>query len=106
MVDGDYVFVSGTTGYNYQNMEISDSVIEQADQCFINIQKVLEEAGSSTKNIVRVTYIFSDREDFESCWPVFNKWLGAIKPAATMFEARLSKDEMKVEIQVTAKINT
>ena len=106
VVDGDYVFVSGTTGYNYQNMEISDSVIEQADQCFINIQKVLEEAGSSTKNIVRVTYIFSDREDFESCWPVFNKWLGAIKPAATMFEARLSKDEMKVEIQVTAKINT
>ena len=106
VVDGDYVFVSGTTGYNYQNMEISDSVIEKADQCFINIQKVLEEAGSSTKNIVRVTYIFSDREDFESCWPVFNKWLGAIKPAATMFEARLSKDEMKVEIQVTAKINT
>ena len=106
VVDGDYVFVSGTTGYNYQNMEIRDSVIEQADQCFINIQKVLEEAGSSTKNIVRVTYIFSDREDFESCWPVFNKWLGAIKPAATMFEARLSKDEMKVEIQVTAKINT
>lgn len=106
VVDGDYVFVSGTTGYNYLNMEISDSVIEQADQCFINIQEALEDAGSSIKNIVRVTYIFSDRGDFESCWPVFNKWLGAIKPAATMFEARLSKDEMKIEIEVTAKINS
>ena len=105
VVDGDYVFVSGTTGYNYQNMEISDSVIEQADQCFINIKKALEEAGASTKNIVRVTYIFPDRADFESCWPVFNKWLGAIKPAATMFEARLAKNEMKVEIQVTANKN-
>ena len=61
VVDGDYIFVSGTTGYNYQNMEISDSVIEQADQCFTNIQKALEEAGASVKNIVRVTYIFSDR---------------------------------------------
>ncbi len=106
VVDGDYIFVSGTTGYNYQNMEISDSVIDQADQCFINIQKALEEAGASTKNIVRVTYIFSDRADFESCWPVFNKWLGSIKPAATMFEARLAKDEMKIEIQVTANVNT
>ena len=105
VVDGDYVFVSGTTGYNYENMEFSDSVIEQADQCFINIKKALEEAGASTKNIVRVTYIFPDRADFESCWPVFNKWLGAIKPAATMFEARLAKDEMKIEIQVTANKN-
>lgn len=106
VVEGDYVFVSGTTGYNYQNMSISDNVIEQADQCFINIQNALEEAGASTKNIVRVSYIFPNRDDFESCWPVFQKWLGTIRPAATMFEARLAKDEMKVEIQVTAKTIT
>ncbi len=105
VVDGDYVFVSGTTGYNYQSMNISDDVVEQADQCFINIQQALEEAGSSISNIVRVSYILPNRDDFESCWPIFKKWLGTVRPAATMFEARLLKDEMKIEIQVTAKVN-
>jgi len=104
VVDGDYVFVSGTTGYNYQDMSISNSVVEQADQCFKNIQLALEEAGSSTTKIVRICYIFPNRDDFEPCWPVFRKWMGVIRPAATMFEARLAKDEMKIEIQVTAKI--
>lgn len=105
VVDGDYVFVSGTTGYDYQKMSISDNVIDQADQCFVNIQQALEEAGSSMKDIARVCYILPNRDDFEYCWPVFQKWLGSIRPAATMFEARLAKDEMKIEIQVTAKIS-
>jgi enamine deaminase RidA (YjgF/YER057c/UK114 family) len=103
VLDGDFVFVSGTTGYDYQNMTISDRVAEQADQCFRNIQQALQAAGSSVEDIVRVTYILPDRDDFESCWPVLEKWLGRVRPAATMFEARLMKDEMKIEIQVTAR---
>ena len=98
VVDGDYVFVSGTTGYDYQSMSMSENVVEQADQCFINIQQALEEAGSSISNIVRVSYILPNRDDFESCWPIFKKWLGTVRPAATMFEARLLKDEMKIII--------
>ena len=105
VVAGSDVFVSGTTGYNYKNMSISDDVVEQAEQCFFNIQQALEEAGCTMKDIVRVNYIFPDRDDFELCWPVFQKWLGEIRPAATMFEARLAKDEMKIEIEVTARIN-
>jgi len=103
VVDGDYVFVSGTTGYDYDAMTISDDVVEQTEQCFKNIQKVLLEAGSDISEIVRATYIFPNRDDFEPCWPVFQKWLGDTRPAAMMFEARLMNDDMKVEIQVTAK---
>ena len=103
VVDGDYVFVSGTTGYDYDAMTISGDVVEQTDQCFKNIQKVLLEAGSDMSEIVRATYIFPNRDDFEACWPVFNKWLGDVRPAAMMFEARLMNDDMKVEIQVTAR---
>lgn len=103
VVEGDFVFISGTTGYNYEKMGISDDVVEQADQCFVNIQKALEEAGSSIADIVRVTYILPNRDDFEPCWPVLSKWLGDVRPAATMMEARLLNDEMKIEVQVTAK---
>ena len=103
VVDGDYVFVSGTTGYDYDAMTISDDVVEQTEQCFKNIEKVLLEAGSDISEIVRATYIFPNRDDFEPCWPVFQKWLGDVRPAAMMFEARLMNDDMKVEIQVTAK---
>jgi len=105
VVDGDYVFVSGTTGYDYAAMTISDDVTEQAEQCFRNIERVLAEAGSSMANIVRITYILPDRDDFEPCWPVLNQWLGSVRPAATMFEARLMNDSMKIEIQVTARLN-
>lgn len=103
VVEGDFVFVSGTTGYNYETMSVSDNVVEQAEQCFINIQNALEEAGSAIADIVRVTYILPNRDDFEPCWPVFSKWLGSVKPAATVFEARLLNDDMKIEVQVTAK---
>lgn len=105
VVDGDYVFVSGTTGYDYQRMQISGNVVEQAEQCFRNIEAALEAAGSSIQNIVRVTYILPDKKDFEPCWPVMTRWLGSVRPAGTMFEAGLLSDEMKIEIQVTARIN-
>lgn len=103
VVDGDTVFVSGTTGYDYASMRISNDVVEQADQCFVNINNVLQAANSDIKDIVRVTYILPKREDFEACWPILQKWLGEVRPAATMYEARLLNDEMKIEIQVTAK---
>ena len=105
VVSGQDVFVSGTTGYNYTDMSISDDVKEQTEQCFANIQHALEEAGSSMADIVRINYILPNRDDFESCWPVLQKWLGTIRPAATMFEARLATEAMKIEIEVTARIN-
>ncbi len=102
VVQGDWVFVSGTTGYNYETMTISDDVVEQAEQCFINIKNTLEQAESSLSDIVRITYILPNASDFENCWPVLQKHLGNIKPAATMFAASLADDKMKIEIQVTA----
>ena len=104
VVEGGFVFVSGTTGYDYPTMTITEDVADQAEQCFVNIQNVLVQAGCSMADIVRVTYILPDRDDFEACWPVLEKWLGEIRPAATMFEARLLNDDMKIEIQVTAKV--
>jgi len=104
VLDGDYVFVSGTTGYDYESMSISNNVVEQAEQCFRNIECALVEAGSSLNNIVRVRYIFPDKTDFEPCWPVFQKYLGTTRPAATMFVAGLLDDAMKLEIEVTARV--
>ncbi|MDT8282563.1 MAG: RidA family protein [Gammaproteobacteria bacterium] len=103
VVDGDYVFVSGTTGFDYKSMSISSSAIEQAEQCFKNIEKALLEAGSSINDVVRVHYIFSNKEDFEPCWPVFKKYFGTSRPAATMFIAGLLDERMKLEIEVTAR---
>ena len=70
VVDGNTVFVSGTTGYDYDTMTISENVVEQADQCFKNIEKALHEAGSKLSDIVRVNYVFPDKNDFEPCWPM------------------------------------
>ncbi|MEE9321927.1 MAG: RidA family protein [Granulosicoccus sp.] len=105
VIDGNYVFVSGTTGYNYKSMTISKDVVEQADQCLKNIEKALLEAGSSLDNVVRVRYIFPDRTDFEPCWPIFKKYLGVALPAATMFVAGLLDESMKIEIEVTASLD-
>ena len=104
VIDGDYVFVSGTTGYNYETLSISSDPVEQAEQCFKNIEKVLIEAGSSVDEIVRVHYIYPNKYDFEPCWPIFKKYLGNAKPAATMFVAGLLDDAMKLEIEVTARL--
>jgi len=104
MQPGDYVFVAGTTGFDYSTMSISDDVAVQAEQCFINIQAVLDKAGSSLDESVRVHYILPDRADFEACWPVFKKSLGIAKPAATMFVAGLADERMKIEIEITAAL--
>ncbi len=104
VVDDNYVFVSGTTGYNYETMTIADDVVEQAEQCFRNIEEALLKAGSDMPHVVRVRYIFPNRNDFEPCWPIFKKYLGEASPAATMFVAQLLNDEMKLEVEVTARV--
>lgn len=103
VADGDWVFVSGTTGYDYRTMTIADDVAEQADQCFRNIAWALQEAGASLADVVRVTYVLPRGEDFEACWPVTRKYFGEVRPAAMMIEARLLDPKMKIEIEVTAR---
>jgi enamine deaminase RidA (YjgF/YER057c/UK114 family) len=97
------VFISGTTGFDYATMTISDDVVAQAEQCLRNIEKALADAGSRWADVVRVRYILPRVEDFEPCWPVLRKYLGEVRPAATMIAAGLSDPRMKVEIEVTAK---
>ncbi len=103
VVDGDWVFVSGTTGFNYKDMTISDDVVVQTEQCLKNIDDALKQAGSSMEDIVRVMYILPDTKDFEKCWPALKKCFDKIRPAATMISAGLADSRMKIEIQVTAK---
>jgi len=103
VVDGKWVFVAGTTGFDYAAMTISDDVAEQAEQCLKNIDSALREAGSSLKDIVRVTYILPNGSDFRQCWPVLRKYFDAIRPAATMISAGLADPRMKIEIEVTAR---
>lgn len=100
VVQGDWVFVSGTTGYNYENMTISDDIEEQTEQCLLNIKSALEKAEANLSDVVRVTYILSDASEFETCWPILRKYFEAVKPAATMFSGGFADDKMK--IQVTA----
>lgn len=88
VVQDNWVFVSGTTGYNYETMSISKDIIEQTEQCFINIKTTLEKAGASLSDIV--TYILPKASNFECCWPVIKKYLGDLKPAATMLSAGLA----------------
>ena len=103
LVDGEWVFVSGTTGFNYESMTISGNVVEQAEQCLRNIEKALLEAGASFTDVVRVRYILPRAEDFEPCWPVLRRYFGKVRPAATMISAGLVDPPMTIEIEVTAR---
>jgi enamine deaminase RidA (YjgF/YER057c/UK114 family) len=103
VVDGDWIFVSGTTGFDYETMTISGDVIAQAEQCLRNIERALSDADSRIADVVRVRYILPRPEDFEPCWPVLRAWFGDVRPAATMISAGLSDPRMKIEIEVTAR---
>ena len=105
VVDGDWVFVSGTTGYNYDTMTIENDIVAQTEQCMRNIVATLEKANSRIEAVVRVTYILPDATEFEKCWPTLRKYFAKIRPAATMFSAGLADPKMKIEIQVTALNN-
>ncbi len=102
VVAGDWVFVSGTTGFDYRTMTISDDVVMQAEQCLKNIALALEQAGSSLQDVVRVTYVLPQTADFEPCWPVLRQYFGEVRPAAMMISAGLADPRMKIEIEVTA----
>ena len=103
IVDGDWIWVSGTTGFNYETMTISENVAEQAEQTFRNIKSAMEKAGFSLEDVVRVTYIFPNAADFPPCWPVLSKYFGKTRPAATAIVAGLVDPRMKIEIEVTGK---
>ena len=104
VVDDEWVFVSGTTGFDYATMSIADGVVEQAEQCLRNIEAALLEAGAAMADVVRVTYILPEAAAFASCWPVLRRWFGDVRPAATMISAALADPRMKIEIEVTARI--
>jgi enamine deaminase RidA (YjgF/YER057c/UK114 family) len=104
VVDGDWVFVSGTTGFDYATMAIADDVVVQAEQCMRNIEHALAEAGSKIADVVRVRYILPRVEDFEPCWPVLRRYFAESRPAATMISAGLIDPRVKIEIEVTARI--
>lgn len=89
--------------YDYKTGRISDDVVEQAEQTMRNVSVALVEAGAEVKDIVRVRYILPDRNDFPKTWPVLQKWLGDVRPAATMIQAGLMEEIMKIEIEVTAR---
>ena len=103
VVDGEWIFVSGTTGFDYAAMSISDSLLDQTEQCLKNIQAALAQAGAELADIVRVTYILPKSEGFPDCWPILRKYFGSIRPAATMICAGLADPRMQIEIEVTAR---
>ena len=102
VVQGDWIFVSGTTGFDYSTMTIAEGVRAQAEQCLKNIDSALRQARSSLRDVVRVTYILPDAKEFQACWPVLRKYLGEVRPAATMISANLLDPRMRIEIEVTA----
>jgi enamine deaminase RidA (YjgF/YER057c/UK114 family) len=102
VVAGDWIFVSGTTGFDYTTMSISDNLIEQTEQCLKNIAAALLQADASLQDVVRVTYVLPEGSEFERCWPVLRKYFGDVRPAAMMISAGLLDPRMKIEIEVTA----
>src|SRR3954463_10529285 len=84
VVAGDWVFVSGTTGFDYAAMTIADDIVAQVTQCFVNIDAALQAAGASLADVVRVVYVLPNAEEFPACWPVLRARFADIRPAAMM----------------------
>jgi enamine deaminase RidA (YjgF/YER057c/UK114 family) len=102
VVDGDWIFVSGTTGFDYANMTIQDDAVTQCEQALRNIEAALKQADSSFGDVVRVHYLMTNAADFERCWPAMGAAFGEVRPAATMMVVGLADARMKIEIEVTA----
>jgi enamine deaminase RidA (YjgF/YER057c/UK114 family) len=103
VVDGEWVFVSGTTGFDHATMAIAEDVASQAEQCLRNIERALAEAGCSFEHVVRVRYVLPRAEDFPACWPALRRAFGDVRPAATMIAAGLADPRMRIEVEVTAR---
>ncbi|HSP27281.1 MAG TPA: RidA family protein, partial [Ilumatobacteraceae bacterium] len=99
VVDGRWVFVAGTTGFDYATMTISDDIVEQVDQTLANIDDALVRSGSGRTDVVRVRYLLPDAADFEACWPSLRRYFGDAGPAATMMVVGLSDPRMRIEIE-------
>ena len=102
VVHGDWVFVSGTTGFNYETMTTVDDVVGQAEQCLKNIEAALKQAGARMADVVKVTYVLPDASEFEACWPVLQRYFGDVRPAAMVMSAGLLDARMRIEVEVTA----
>lgn len=103
VLDDGYIFVAGTTGYDYSRMTISDDLAEQCEQTLKNIANALAEAGSSLDDVVRVHYLLTPGQDFSVCTPILARYMGKARPAATMLVVNLLDEAMKIEIEVTAR---
>jgi enamine deaminase RidA (YjgF/YER057c/UK114 family) len=103
VVEDGWIFVSGTTGFDYTTMAISDNLLDQTEQCLKNIQSALRQAGAELSDVVRVTYVLPNAARFADCWPILRKYFGAVRPAAMMISAGLSDPRMQIEIEVTAR---
>jgi enamine deaminase RidA (YjgF/YER057c/UK114 family) len=106
VVVGDRVFVSGTTGFDYQTMQIVDDVVVQTEQCLKNIEAALGDAGCTLRDVVRVRYMLPRAADFPLTWPTLRAAFGEARPAATMIEAGLADPRMKIEIEVDAIVGS
>jgi len=102
VVDGDWVFVSGTTGFDYASMTISADIVDQTEQCLRNIESALAQASASLRDVVRVVYVLPKADDFPQCWPALRKYFGDVRPAAMMISAGLADPRIRIEIEVTA----
>jgi enamine deaminase RidA (YjgF/YER057c/UK114 family) len=102
LCDG-WVFVSGTTGYDYATMTLPEGIEAQCRNALDNVARALEAAGSGMDRVVRVTYMLPDRGEFPACWPLLRAAWGAAPPAATMIECGLMEPAMRIEIEVTAR---
>jgi enamine deaminase RidA (YjgF/YER057c/UK114 family) len=102
VVDDEWCFVSGTTGYNYATMTMPDSVEEQTRNCLSTIRAALEEGGFAMEDVVRAHYYITDAAYVDLVFPILGEIFGEIRPAATMIVCGLNKPEMKIEIEVTA----
>ncbi len=103
VIDGDWIFVSGTTGFDYATMKIAADVVAQTEQCLRNIEFALAQAGASLRDVVRVTYMLPDAAEFPACWPALRAAFGDIRPAATMISVGLADPRMRIEIEVMAR---
>jgi enamine deaminase RidA (YjgF/YER057c/UK114 family) len=102
VVDGDWIFVSGTTGFDYSTMTIKDDVVSQCEQALRNIEAALKQAGSGLTDVVRVHYLMTNATEFEACWPVMGQAFGAVRPSCTAMVVGLVDPRMRIEIEVTA----
>ncbi len=103
VVDGDWIFVAGTTGFDYAKMSISEDVVEQTHQTFRTISAALEQAGASLKDVVRARYFIVDPADWTKVAPIFGQYFGHVRPASTAVVCGLVDPRMKIEIEVTAR---